>query len=288
METTRRRSFTMLTALAVASWASLAAAAGAVPPAGVPPCPSGEDKPDVAQLVRRTEQLLQGRTSVGVMAMTIKTPSWTRKLKMKVGRGVAARRALAPSAGARRPRGGAANTGERARLRRVIDRGKYVRDAVLGADFSGDVGPLGVHGEGAWTLPLEGLDDGLANVSVGRHFLRAVVGVDWRPAEKWVLFAEYHFNGWGTRDAARYVETLRSDRVTRGEVFGAGRHYAGLVVAWQASDLLSVQATALANLQDPSALVVPALEYWLEQSVLLRAGGYVPIGRPPDPAALRS
>lgn len=84
METTRRRCFVTLTALAVASWASLAAAAGAAPPAGVPPCPSGEDKPDVAQLVRRTEQLLQGRTSVGVMAMTIKTPSWTRKLKMKV------------------------------------------------------------------------------------------------------------------------------------------------------------------------------------------------------------
>lgn len=84
METTRRRSFTMLTALAVAGWAFGAGAAGAAPPSGAPPCPSGEDKPDVAQLVRRTEQLLQGRTSVGVMAMTIKTPSWTRKLKMKV------------------------------------------------------------------------------------------------------------------------------------------------------------------------------------------------------------
>ena len=81
----------------------------------------------------------------------------------------------------------------------------------------------------------------------------------------------------GAREPSQYLSVLKSDRVTRGEVFGAGRHYAGLVAAWQASDLLSVQATALANLQDPSVMLVPALEYWMEQSVLLRAGGYVPI-----------
>ena len=84
MLATTHRSFVRLAALAVASWACLAAAAGAAPPQGAPPCPSGEASPDVAQLVRRTEQLLQGRTSVGVMAMTIQTPAWNRKLKMKV------------------------------------------------------------------------------------------------------------------------------------------------------------------------------------------------------------
>jgi len=52
--------------------------------AGVPACPSGSDKPDVPQLIKRVDQLLSGRSSVGVMTMSIKTPSWSRSLKMKI------------------------------------------------------------------------------------------------------------------------------------------------------------------------------------------------------------
>jgi len=60
--------------------ASLAAG----PPAGLPPCPSAEDAPDVTALVKRTEQLLEGKSSVATMSMQIKTPSWTRKLKLQI------------------------------------------------------------------------------------------------------------------------------------------------------------------------------------------------------------
>jgi outer membrane lipoprotein-sorting protein len=56
----------------------------ALPPKDVPPCPSEQDSPDVVALVRRTEQVLEGRSSIGVMQMTIKTPAWERTLKMKV------------------------------------------------------------------------------------------------------------------------------------------------------------------------------------------------------------
>ncbi len=63
-------------------------AAGAPPaargPASVPPCPSGVDKPDVQQLVHRTEQLLQGSSTVATVAMHIVTPSYTRDLKLKM------------------------------------------------------------------------------------------------------------------------------------------------------------------------------------------------------------
>jgi hypothetical protein len=52
--------------------------------AGVPPCPSGSDKPDVPMLIARIDQLLSGRSSVGVMTMSIKTPSWSRSLTMKI------------------------------------------------------------------------------------------------------------------------------------------------------------------------------------------------------------
>ena len=53
------------------------------PPADLPPCPSGEEKPEVAPLVQRTERVLEGRSSIAVMTMAIKTPSYERAVKMK-------------------------------------------------------------------------------------------------------------------------------------------------------------------------------------------------------------
>ncbi|HMY18882.1 MAG TPA: hypothetical protein PKA58_21295, partial [Polyangium sp.] len=51
--------------------------------------------------------------------------------------------------------------------------------------------------------------------------------------------------------------------------------------------LLSVAGSVITNVQDPSVLIAPAIEYWAEQSLLLRFGGYVPIGRAPDVAPLQ-
>jgi len=153
---------------------------------------------------------------------------------------------------------------------------KYVKDLVAGADFSGDIGPLGVHGEAAYTWG-EG----------GERALRAVAGAELKPTEKMVLSAEYYFNGFGARDPSGYLAALSSPRAQRGEIFGAGRHYAGVAASYAFNELLTLQLLSLVNLQDPSAELVPFLEYWFEQSVILRAGAFVPIGRAPDPSALR-
>ncbi|MCC7074997.1 MAG: hypothetical protein IT383_27040 [Deltaproteobacteria bacterium] len=147
---------------------------------------------------------------------------------------------------------------------------KYVDDLVLGADLAGDLGPLGVHGEVAWTIP--------ARHPQRDHFARAVAGLDWRPFDELVLGAEYYWNGFGSDDKDEIVARLTDVRAQRGEVFGAGRHYVGLVASWLPGELLTVNATAIVNASDTSVLLVPALEYWLEQSVLLRAGAFVPYG----------
>src|SRR5262249_23045508 len=69
-----------LVALSVA----LLSPARAAAQANVPACPSDADKPDTVALIRRLDQLLSGRSSVSAMTMAIKTPSWTRSLKLKV------------------------------------------------------------------------------------------------------------------------------------------------------------------------------------------------------------
>ncbi len=158
-----------------------------------------------------------------------------------------------------------------------------MRDLVFGADLVGDLGPIGVHAEGAYTVELLGL--GTSSVSVGEHFFRGVIGAEAKPHEKWVLMAEYAYNGFGTTAPSKYAAILSSARVIRGEVFGAGRHQAAIAVSFLADDLLSVNLSVLGNLTDPSAMVIPSLEYSFTQTVLIRAGGYVPLGRPPDAKA---
>ncbi len=88
------RGFVLL--MAVSSLA-LAEPPGA-PPKDVPPCPSDSEAPEVIALMKRTEQLLDGRSSIAVMQMTITTPAWERSLKMKIwskGRDFALVRVLA-------------------------------------------------------------------------------------------------------------------------------------------------------------------------------------------------
>lgn len=63
---------------------AMAAPLDEVPPPGFPACPSGEDAPDVVALLRRTEQVLEGRSSIATLSMEIVTPKWKRKLKLKV------------------------------------------------------------------------------------------------------------------------------------------------------------------------------------------------------------
>jgi outer membrane lipoprotein-sorting protein len=79
----RRRFSWRAVALAVVATITIDAAAAAAQ-SGVPACPSDSERPDPAALTRRIDQLLTGRSMVGVMTMSIKTPSWSRTLKLKV------------------------------------------------------------------------------------------------------------------------------------------------------------------------------------------------------------
>jgi hypothetical protein len=164
---------------------------------------------------------------------------------------------------------------------------KYVDDVLFGADFAGDAGPLGIHGEASYTLGLRGVA-APGPIDVGERAFRAVVGTDLRLGEKAAFTVEYHFNGWGAASPSGYLAALTNERSARGEVFGAGRHYLGVVASYQLSELLTAQAIALVNLTDPSVQLTPVVEYWFEQSVILRAGAFVPIGVPPDPTELRA
>jgi hypothetical protein len=72
--------------LAVASplCSGVALAAEPRPPGSLPPCPTADERPDAPALPRRTEAVLEGRSSVSVIATKITAPAWSRTLKIKV------------------------------------------------------------------------------------------------------------------------------------------------------------------------------------------------------------
>lgn len=158
--------------------------------------------------------------------------------------------------------------------------GKYVKDLVVGADLVGDLGPVGVHAEGAYTIELLGL--GAGPVTVGEHFFRGVIGAEVKPHEKLILLAEYAYNGFGTNDPRELARVLSSPRVIRGEVFGGGKHQAAIAANFMANELLSLNLAVLGNLADPSVLIIPSLEYSFTQTVLVRAGASLPFGARPN------
>lgn len=163
-----------------------------------------------------------------------------------------------------------------------VSAGKYLDDLVFGADVTGDLGPIGVHAEGAYTLQLTGL--GTSTVAVGEHFFRGVIGAEARPHDKVVVMAEYGFNGYGAATPARYARILGSDRVQRGELFGAGKHNVAVAGSFLANDIFSAQLAVLVNVSDPSATLVPSFEWSITQWLLLRGGATIPLGRTPDAA----
>jgi hypothetical protein len=140
---------------------------------------------------------------------------------------------------------------------------------------------------GSWKLRAEGAlpwdqDEDEAKLP------RVTLGADWLGGEI-LLSAEYHFNGIGASDEDGYGKVLQDPRFTRGESYYLGRHYLGGLLAWSpGNDRLSLALSALANLQDPSAALIPVLTYDFGQETRVSAGAMLTTGTAPlldpDPA----
>jgi hypothetical protein len=151
-------------------------------------------------------------------------------------------------------------------------------DLVLGASMQSSVGPMGLHGDVAVTLPAADLDEA--------PFVRAVVGAEGRPTGTTTLLGEVYVQSFGTTDPSRLLDVLGSPRVARGEVWLSGVVYAGLSVSQEITPLLVGTVAGFVNLADPSALLAPSLSWSAAQGVDVVVGGFVGIGAAPEGRAL--
>lgn len=150
--------------------------------------------------------------------------------------------------------------------------GKFWREAMALAGVSAPIGSYKLRAEGA--LPYD-LDE------EGSRLPRVTLGLDWIGGGI-LLSAEYNFNGIGATQAAEYTEVLGDPRYAQGETYFLGRHNLGGTASWSpGKDRLSLTMSALCNLQDPSAALVPNLTYDFGQDTRVSAGALVSFGDTP-------
>ncbi|NOY27176.1 MAG: hypothetical protein GXP62_15010 [Oligoflexia bacterium] len=163
--------------------------------------------------------------------------------------------------------------------------GEIHDDEVLGASVVTALGPVGVHGDAALTLPPGHLDGRTPTEDI---FLRAVLGADWRPSAKATLSGEAYIQTNGVTDPAGYLAQYAGDRYLRGELWAAGRSYLGLNWAQEVLPTLSANLAVVANIEDPSALLIPALSASVGNNASLAVGAYFGLGKRPEGMLLRS
>lgn len=152
--------------------------------------------------------------------------------------------------------------------------GRFHTDTVAGGFVTANVLGTGVRGEAAFTDSGDHADAELDR----RRFWRAGVGLDRQLTTTVSVTAELAWNGFGATQPRDYLRVAQADRVRRGEVTALGRYYVGGSLSWQAHPLLVVTGTALANVGDGSALLLPHADWSLSDDVSLVFGGAFGLG----------
>lgn len=151
----------------------------------------------------------------------------------------------------------------------------FRENLLLGLDLARSIG-----GAGAWFEAGYVFDDALADEqrTDKQDYFRATLGMDYSLTSTLYGFAEYHYNGPGG-NAEDFADNLSTTAYTEGGVYLMGRHYLIPGAFWQVTPLLSFGGEALANLNDPSILIAPSLEYNVAENVYLSIGAFVGVGK---------
>jgi hypothetical protein len=168
--------------------------------------------------------------------------------------------------------------------------GRRGRDLFAGATSSAAVGDAEIHGE---AVVFRARDVSPA-ISTDRVVVKAVAGTSRRfgIGPGILVFAEYHYSGFGVRHpediVGRLADPLFLNRVLRGDTQILGRHAVGVNASSELLPELSLGGLWLQSLADGSGIVSPTstISFGDKTSVILSV--YLPYGRLPSGTILRS
>lgn len=197
---------------------------------------------------------LEEKTGVDAVHVTVPLTSLSR-----------AEAVFAPGRGALKSSGALRFSGHVGEYDFSLMAGDFQDDRVLGADFAGYLGSAGVRGELAHTWR-EG----------GDRFLRAVINADYNFPGDIYAFAEFYYNGQGVSDKNNYQQVI--PELLTGRVFNLAKFYSAFSANKSITPLLVLNVYGLANLNDGSSLLGPALTYSLFTDLEITVSAYLTRG----------
>lgn len=114
------------------------------------------------------------------------------------------------------------------------------------------------------------------------NYFRGTIGLDYSFSGKTYGFIEFHFSDAGAGKPENYLQNLSKPAFTDGAVYLMSRHYLASGLTYQISPLISLNAQALFNLADQSALLSPQVEYNIARDIYVSAGAFISVGKRPE------
>ncbi len=126
--------------------------------------------------------------------------------------------------------------------------GNFRNDKVVGLDFAGQIGQIGVRGELVNTRTEE-----------GKNYIQTVIGGDYTFTNTLSIYLEYFYNGQGSSQESEYDFA----GLYAGEALGLARHYLGAYAGYDITPLLAWDNYLIVNLDDGSVFLFPEFGYSL-------------------------
>ena len=147
---------------------------------------------------------------------------------------------------------------------------------LLGIEFAGELGGVGIHGEGGYTF-IESRGDIGTLTNAGKDHERFLIGIDHTFDFQLYFIAEYLHTGQGKTDSS---EITLNDRMAylSGEILSTNRDTVFTGVTYPLTDLIDFSLYGILACNDPSIIVNPWLLYSIYPGVNLSLTAYVPVG----------
>ncbi len=138
-----------------------------------------------------------------------------------------------------------------------VTAGRFRDDTMVGIDFAGQLGPVGLRGE--WIR---------ASSPVDGQYQRAVLGADYSFPNTLLLMVELYYNGQGNSDSSDYD----FGRLLSGKIQSLARRYIGALVGYDISPLWKLENYYIRNLDDNSEFLYLRLVVSATDNIELAAG----------------
>ena len=147
---------------------------------------------------------------------------------------------------------------------------------LLGAEFAGEIGGIGIHGEGGYAF-IKGKSDVGTLVNAEENHERFLVGIDHTFDFQLYVLTEYLRIGQGKTDSS---EITLNDRMAylSGDILSINRDTVFTGITYPLTDLIDFSLYGILALNDPSVTINPWLLYSIYPGVNLLFTVYVPVG----------